>query len=312
MDNKKLSIIIPAFNEAENLTPLYQEITTVAENNKYDYEIIWVNDGSHDQTQSVIEELHKSDPKHVKGIQFRTNYGKAAALHAGFAAATGGIIIQMDADLQDDANEIPRFIEKINSGDDLVVGWKKSRRDSFIKNNSSKVFNWATNAISQVKLHDHNCGFKAYRANVAKELNLYGELHRYIAVLVSSNGYKVGEIAVNHRVRYSGKSKYGITRFVNGYLDLLTVMYITKFRNRPMHLFGYLGLSSFTLGFLIGVYLVLVKYLGHQSIGERPLLLLAVMLMIMGVQITVSGLIGEQINTLLLSKQNIIAIKHII
>lgn len=287
--------MIPAFNEAMNLRPLYKEIQEIMEPEKIDYEVIFVNDGSRDGTQNEIENLYAGDKKHVRGIQLRNNFGKAAALHAGFQAARGEIILQMDADGQDDPTEIPKFIKKLDEGFDMVVGWKHKRRDSFVKNNSSKIFNAATNVISRVKLHDHNCGFKAYQSEVAQGLNLYGELHRYIAVIASSQGYTVSELPVNHRLRKFGRSKYGPMRFVNGLLDLLTVLFITRFRTRPLHLFGYLGLSSLTVGFVIGVYLTGVKLLGNQSIGERPLLLLAVMLMIMGVQISVTGLVGEQI-----------------
>lgn len=293
-----ISIIIPVFNEAENIELLYEEIISVLETIEKDYEIIFVNDGSLDTTQDRIDSLFNKDSNHIRGIQLLTQTGKAAALHAGFQLAKGDIIFTMDGDLQDDPHEIPNFLKKIDEGYDLVSGWKQNRKDSFIKNNTSKIFNAVTNAISRVKLHDFNCGFKAYKSNVVKGLNLYGELHRYIPVLVAARGYKVTEIPVQHRKRRNGKSKYGLLRFIHGALDIVTVMFITKFHSRPLHLFGYVGACFFTLGFLFGLYLTAVKFIGHQSIGERPLLLFSVMLMIMGVQIGITGLVSEQIATM--------------
>ncbi|HZE86816.1 MAG TPA: glycosyltransferase family 2 protein [Methylomirabilota bacterium] len=293
---KKLSFVIPVFNEAENIIPLYEEIIIVMKKITDNFEIIFVNDGSLDITQQKILALHKKNPKKVKGIQMRHQSGKAAALHAGFQLAKGEIIFTLDGDLQDDPHEIPNFLAKLNEGYDMVSGWKKNRLDSFIKNKTSKIFNTATNMISRVKLHDHNCGFKAYRAEVAKDLNLYGELHRYIPVLVSAKGYQVAELIVNHRKRHTGKSKYGPLRFIHGFLDLVTVLYITRFKSRPLHLFGYLGLACFSLGFLLSIDLTFTKIFFHQAIGERPLLLLSVMLMIMGVQIGITGLISEHIS----------------
>lgn len=294
-DKQKISIVIPVYNEGNNIEPLYKEIISVMRNIDSIFEVIFVNDGSIDNTHTVIESLFNKDPKHVLGIQLLTQSGKAAALHAGFQKASGNIIFTLDGDLQDDPREIPHFLIKIAEGYDLVSGWKKSRKDSFIKNNTSKIFNAVTNLISRVKLHDFNCGFKAYKAEVAKNLSLYGELHRYIPVIVASRGYRVTEIPVNHRQRLSGKSKYGISRFVHGFLDLVTVIFITRFHSRPLHLFGYVGIGFFTMGFIIGLYLTAIKFIGHQAIGERPLLLFSVMLMIMGVQIGVTGIVGEQI-----------------
>ncbi len=293
-----ISLVIPVFNEAENIEPLYDETVSVLETIEENYEIIFVNDGSLDGTQDKINSLFKQDFKHIRGIQLLSQTGKAAALHAGFQLAKGEIIFTMDGDLQDDPHEIPNFLKKLNEGYDLVSGWKQNRKDSFVKNKTSKVFNAVTNIISRVKLHDFNCGFKAYRAEAVKDLNLYGELHRYIPVLVAARGYKVTEIPVHHRKRRNGKSKYGLLRFIHGALDIVTVMFITKFHSRPLHLFGYVGASFFTLGFLFGLYLTAAKFIGHQSIGERPLLLFSVMLMIMGVQIGITGLVSEQIATM--------------
>lgn len=293
-----ISFVIPVFNESANIIPLYEEIVAVVQNMPYAYEIIFVNDGSLDTTQEKIEYLHQLDKEHVKGIQMRHQSGKAAALHAGFQIAQGKLVFTLDGDLQDDPVEIPNFIAKIDEGYDMVSGWKYNRLDSFVKNKTSKIFNAVTNSISKVKLHDHNCGFKVYKSEIVKELNLYGELHRYIPVLVSAKGYRVAEIPVNHRKRHSGKSKYGPIRFIHGFLDLLTVLFITKFQSRPLHLFGYLGISFFTLGLLFALYLSFIKIFIHHAIGDRPLLLLAVMLMIMGVQIGITGLISEQLSNI--------------
>lgn len=295
----KLSLVIPVYNEAENIKPLYREIISILRPLAVDFEIIFVNDGSRDATQTEIESLFKEDPRRVRGIKFRNNFGKAAALHAGFKLAAGDFIATLDGDLQDDPRELPKFLEKINEGYDLVSGWKMHRKDSFIKNNTSKIFNFATNLISKTKLHDFNCGFKMYRANAAKGLNLYGELHRYIPVIIASQGFLVTEMPVEHRQRQFGKTKYGSIRFIHGLFDLLTVLFITRFRSRPLHLFGYLGLGFLGVGFVIGLYLAAIQFFEHQVIGNRPLLLLAIMLMIMGVQISAIGLVGEQITTVI-------------
>ncbi len=292
---KRISIVIPVFNEGDNISQLVNEIQLTMEKITSNYEIFIINDGSFDNTQIIIEQLKEKYPKTIKIIELLAQSGKAAALHAGFCAAKGDIILTLDGDLQDDPREIPRFIKKINEGYDLVSGWKHKRKDSFIKNSTSKVFNYFTNRISVVKLHDFNCGFKAYRKDTIKHLNLYGELHRYIPVLIAAKGYRVTEILVHHRKRKHGESKYGTVRFINGALDLLTIIYLTKFRSRSLHFFGYIGITFFILGLSLAIYLTLVKFVGHQSIGERPLLLFSVMLMIIGVQIGVTGLVGEQI-----------------
>lgn len=295
-----ISIIIPVLNEEKSIAQLKQEIDVVFKKQLTDsYEILFVNDGSIDNSQKEIEAVVRKDPQHVKYIEFRTNFGKAAALRAGFEAAKGTIIVQMDGDLQDRPDQLPHLIKKLHEGYELVVGWKQHRQDSFIKNTTSQFFNWVTNLISRVHLHDHNCGLKAYKAQVAKELLLYGELHRYIAVVASAKGYRIAEVPIEHRKRQSGASKYGISRFINGFLDLLTVIFITKFKSRPLHFFGYIGLLCFFFGLLIAIYLTAIKFIGSQSIGDRPLLLFSVMLMIMGVQIGVTGIVGEQIATMM-------------
>ena len=292
-----ISFIIPTLNEAENVGPLFEEIHSVMEKVKGEYEVIFVNDGSRDVTQSELEKLELRSPKVIHVIEFTHNYGKAAALSAGFKTAKGELICTLDADLQDVPGELPKMIAKLDEGYDMISGWKQQRKDSLVKNQTSKIFNVATNLISKAKLHDFNCGFKLYKREVVEDLPLYGELHRYIPVLVAAEGYRVGEVQVEHRRRLHGHTKYHSSRFVHGFLDLFTVLFLTRFRTRPLHLFGLLGMMIFSLGFLAGIYLTGVKLFLHQSIGERPLLLLSVMLMIMGVQVGVMGLVGEQITT---------------
>jgi glycosyltransferase involved in cell wall biosynthesis len=293
-----ISIIVPCFNESESLPRLLDEILSSVNKIEKNHEVIFVNDGSTDNSQKVLENLHKKYPKNVRIITMRNNFGKASALHAGFQISKGDIIVQLDADLQDDPNELSRFVDKINDGYDVVVGWKQNRKDTFIKNNTSKFFNAITNKISKAKLHDHNCGFKAYKAEAIKGLNLYGELHRYIPVILSNQGYSITEISVHHRPREFGKSKYGPIRFIHGFLDLITVLFITKFNSRPLHLFGYMGIFFFLIGFSIASYLSFVKIFSGQPIGERPLLLFSVMLIILGVQIGITGLVSEQLASL--------------
>jgi glycosyltransferase involved in cell wall biosynthesis len=293
-----LTILIPVFNEAESLKELYGEIVNSVSKLKKTYEVIFVNDGSTDRSQVVLEKLQKSNRKTVRIIELRRNFGKAAALDAGFRVSKGKLIITMDSDLQDDPKEISVFLKKLAEGYDLVSGWKVNRKDSFIKNNTSKIFNYFANRISRVELHDYNCGYKAYTKELVDDLVLYGELYRYIPVLAASLGYKVTEVPVNHRVRKYGITKYGPIRFINGALDLITVFFLTRFRVRPLHLFGYISLVFFLVGFLISMYLSFRHFAFDESIGNRPLLLLSVMLIIIGIQIGVTGLVGEQITTL--------------
>jgi glycosyltransferase involved in cell wall biosynthesis len=290
---KEISVVIPAYNEAESLPILCSEIAEVMKSVMDNYEIIIVDDGSNDETERAITELHKDRQDHIIGIQLRTNFGKATALKAGFKEARGEIIVTMDADLQDDPKEIPNFISKIREGYDLVSGWKQNRRDSFVKNNSSKFFNFTTSLFSKIKLHDFNCGFKAYRAEVAKSLDLYGQLHRYIPVIVGNQGYKIAEIPVHHRKRKYGKSKYGPVRFLNGFLDLLTVLVLTKYFRRPAHFFGGFGVIAFGSGFIIGIYITYLR-LAYGSIqGRLPLFIAGILLVMVGVQLISLGLIGE-------------------
>jgi len=290
---KKISIVIPAYNEAENLPILCEEIKSVIKSITNDYEIIIINDGSSDKTQETVEKLFQENKGHVKGIQFRSNFGKASALKAGFSEAQGEIIFTMDADLQDDPKEIPNFISKINEGYDLVSGWKQDRKDSFVKNTSSKFFNFITSLFSKIKLHDFNCGFKAYKKEVAKSLDLYGQLHRYIPVMARNQGYKIAEIPIHHRKRKFGKSKYGPVRFLNGFLDLLTVMMLTKYFKRPAHFFGGLGSIALFTGFSIGLYITYLRIFTGSIQSRLPLFIAGILLIVIGVQLISLGLIGE-------------------
>jgi len=245
----QLSLVIPLYNEVESLEQLHREICDVIESNHYDVEIIFVDDGSTDQSWSVIERLAASDSR-VRGIQFRRNFGKAAALQAGFNAARGEIILTLDADLQDDPLEIPDFFRKMATGLDVVSGWKQRRLDPWHKVFPSRVFNAAVSWLTGVKLHDHNCGMKSYRREVLENIPLYGERHRFIPVLATARGYKVGEKIIAHRARQFGHSKYGFARFVKGFLDLLTVWFLTRYGQRPQHFLGTIGLMVMLLGII--------------------------------------------------------------
>lgn len=292
-NEREVSIVIPVYNERESLNPLYAQLKPVLENLGKTYEIILVDDGSTDRSFSILEKLHGQD-HNVKAIQLRRNFGKAAALSAGFACARGKIIITMDADLQDDPREIPNFIEKLDEGYDLVSGWRFKRQDPVSRTLPSKLFNSLTATLTGVKVHDFNCGFKAFRKEVIENLDLYGELHRYIPALAHWKGFKVGEIKVEHHPRAHGKSKYGVTRLFRGLTDLFTVMFLTKYMKKPLHLFGAVGVLLLLMGLVINIYLAILWFLG-QGIGTRPLLLLGVLLMLVGFQIISTGLIGEMI-----------------
>lgn len=306
LETTNVSIVIPLLNEEQCLEALYAEIISVFYEFTDRYEIIFVNDGSSDESQSVLEKIAASDREtrtHV--IQLKKNCGKATALSVGFSLAKGDIIITMDADLQDDPKEIPRFLEKIREGYDVVSGWKYDRKDSFIKNNTSKIYNYFTSLFGGVKLHDHNCGFKAYRKEALEDMELYGQLHRFIPVLVAANGHtRITEIGVNHRKRTFGKTKYGLNRFLHGFLDLLTVFFITKYKSKPLHFFGSVGLVFFSFGFVAALYLSYLRLVENAIIGNRPLLFLSVLLMVVGVQMVTTGLISEQI-THSLEKKNL-------
>ena len=243
-----LSIVIPVFNEAESLATLHQELSAVAAAEGYDLDVVFVDDGSTDGSWDVIRRLAESDQSHVSGLRFRRNFGKAAALSAGFDQARGDLVMTLDADLQDDPREIPRFLAKMAENLDVVSGWKQVRHDPWHKVLPSRVFNWMVSALTGVRLHDHNCGMKCYRREIFEEVRLYGELHRFVPVLAAARGFRVGEIVINHRPRRHGRSKYGLSRIVKGFLDLLTVKFLTGFGQRPQHLLGAVGLGSFLLG----------------------------------------------------------------
>ncbi|MDX1503835.1 MAG: glycosyltransferase family 2 protein [Thermoanaerobaculia bacterium] len=289
-----VSVVVPVLNEEGTVGELARRVAEVLDEHGRSFEIIFVDDGSRDGTPNRVREAHDRDPR-VKLVELRRNFGKAAALCAGFDASAGGIVITMDGDLQDDPGEIPRFLEKLEGeGLDLVSGWKKNRRDPASKRYPSLLFNWATRRLAQVDLHDFNCGFKAYRREVLEQIALYGELHRYIPVLASRRGFTVGEIAVVHHARRHGVSKYGWDRFYKGLLDLITVLFITKYTRRPLHLFGVIGLASLSAGLAINTYLAVLWFLG-QPLSDRPLLLLGVLLMLLGIQVLTTGLVGEMI-----------------
>ncbi len=289
----KISVVVPVMNEEENLPILYRELKAVLEEvAPQDYEMIFVDDGSTDGTFTVLSALAAEDER-MTVIQFRRNFGKSAALSAGFERAKGEIVITMDGDLQDDPAEIPRFLAKLEEGYDLVSGWKYPRLDPPSKTWPSRLFNLVTATVSGVHLHDFNCGFKAYRHEVTRDVNLYGELHRFIPVLAHQKGYRVTEIKVHHRPRRFGRSKFGAKRLARGFFDFLTVILLGEYRWRPMHLFGWLGLLSGAAGVAINLYLAYLWFTGHRPIGTRPLLTLGVLLITVGVQFFTIGLLAE-------------------
>lgn len=291
-----LSFVIPLKDEEGTLEELYEGILKNVPSN-LSFEIIFIDDGSSDNSYEILKGIHERDKK-VKIIRFRRNFGKSSALFAGFNRVKGDIIITMDADLQDDPKEIPKFIEKIKEGYDLVSGWKKKRKDPITKTLPSKIFNKLSSILTGVKIHDFNCGYKAYRREVVENLEIYGELYRYIPALVNSKGFKITEIPVEHHERKYGRSKYGWERISKGFLDLITVIFLTRFLKRPMHLFGGVGILFLMAGFIINLSLVLYKLFTGALIGTRPLLTFGVLFMIMGVQFLSIGLIGEMLSNL--------------
>ncbi len=293
-----LSIVIPLFNEDESLPELSAWIERVMQANNFSYEIILIDDGSTDDSWKVIEQLRSADPK-IKGIKFQRNYGKSAALNEGFKAAQGDVIITMDADMQDSPDEIPDLRRMIvEEGFDMVSGWKKKRYDNTLtKNIPSKLFNAAARQSSGIKLHDFNCGLKSYRKKVVKSIEIYGEMHRYIPILAKWAGFrKIGEKVVEHRARKYGITKFGWERFVNGFLDLGSIMFVGKFGKRPMHFFGLWGTLFFLAGFMIFLYLTISKFfLDQTGMTQRPLFFVAILVMIIGSQLFLAGFIGELI-----------------
>ena len=294
-----LSIVIPLYNEDESLPELTAWIERVMVANNYSYEVLFIDDGSTDNSWNVIEQL-RSKNENIKGIKFQRNYGKSAALNEGFKAAQGDVVITMDADMQDSPDEIPELQKMlIEGGFDLVSGWKKKRYDNALtKNIPSKLFNAAARAMSGIKLHDFNCGLKAYRKKVVKSIEVYGEMHRYVPVLSKWAGLRnIGEKVVEHRARKYGVTKFGWSRFVNGFLDLLTIFFMGKFGKRPMHFFGLWGSVFFFLGFITFTYLTISKFIFDNSgLTQRPLFFFALTIMIIGTQLFLAGFIGELIS----------------
>ena len=296
--NMDLSIVIPLFNEDESLPELSAWIEKVMLENNFSYEIIMIDDGSTDDSWKVIEQLRAGN-SNIKGIKFQRNYGKSAALNEGFKASQGDVVITMDADMQDSPEEIPELRRMIvEDGFDMVSGWKKKRYDNtFTKNIPSKLFNAAARRSSKIKLHDFNCGLKAYRKKLVKSIEVFGEMHRYIPILAKWSGFrKIGEKVVEHRARKYGITKFGWERFVNGFLDLGSIMFVGKFGKRPMHFFGLWGTLFFLAGFLILLYLTISKFFFDQTgVTQRPLFFVAILVMIIGSQLFLSGFIGELI-----------------
>ncbi len=286
-----ISVVVPVRDEEPTVEPLYDELAMALDPLDTPWEVVYVDDGSRDGTFAVLERLHARH-HNVRAIRLRRNVGKASALEAGFGEATGDVIVTIDGDLQDDPSEIPRLLARLDEGYDLVTGWKSDRRDPWTRRLPSRFFNRVVGWMSGLRLHDMNCGLKAARAEVVSELTLYGELHRFIPVLAHDQGYRVTEMPVNHRPRAHGRSRYGVERYLRGFLDLLTVSFMTRYRHRPLHLFGGLGLLLTLVGFAILVYMTIVKLSGH-AIGGRPLLTLGVLLTVVGIQFLSLGLLSE-------------------
>jgi glycosyltransferase involved in cell wall biosynthesis len=293
-DEPGISVLVPVLDEADTVEELGARLAAVLGRLGESFEIIFVDDGSRDGTAERVRAAHRRDPR-IKLVRLRRNFGKAAALSAGFEHSRGSIIITIDGDLQDEPEEIPRLLDALRSGDlDLVSGWKRERRDPAGKRLPSRLFNWVTRRLAGVDLHDFNSGFKVYRREVLDQIAVYGELHRYIPVLASRRGFAVGEVAVSHQPRRHGVSKYGWDRFYKGLLDLITVLFLTRYNRRPLHLFGSVGLVFLAAGFGIDLYLA-IRWMGGATLSNRPLLLLGVLLMLLGIQVLTTGLLGEMI-----------------
>jgi glycosyltransferase involved in cell wall biosynthesis len=292
-----ISVVIPLYNEQESLRELHERLTSVLSGMGAAYELIFVDDGSTDGSYLVLEELHAEDPEHVSAYSFGRNYGKSAALATGFGKATGEFIVTMDADLQDEPSEIPGLLEMLKDGADLVTGWKFPRFDPITKRLPSKVINGLTAMLTGVRVHDMNCGLKAYRREVVEGLNLYGELHRFIPALAQSMGFRVEEKKVTHHPRKYGSTKFGAKRFVQGIFDLTTVLFLTRYIRKPLHFFGVAGLALLLAGGGIMAYLVVGWFMGRW-IGDRPLFMLSVLMMIIGMQFISTGLLGEMLTSL--------------
>lgn len=289
-----ISVIVPLYNEEESLPELFEAIQKVSKDMGTPFEVIFVDDGSTDGSFRVLREIHRKSAN-VKVIRFRRNFGKSAALSMGFGEADGEIVVTMDADLQDDPAEIPGLVKAMEDSYDLISGWKKKRFDPLSKTIPSRFFNFVTAKLTGIPIHDFNCGLKAYRKEVIKEINVYGELHRYIPALAHWAGYRVGEKVVQHHARKYGRTKFGISRFFKGFLDLLTVLFTTRYIRRPLHLFGVWGIVSFLIGAAIDIYLSIEWLLGRTSLSNRPLFMVGFLFIIIGVQFVSIGLLGEMI-----------------
>jgi glycosyltransferase involved in cell wall biosynthesis len=303
--NKVISVVIPLYNEEESVVELSITLKKVLERIRANYEVIFVDDGSTDGSFQKIKEINHLNNR-FKCIKFKKNCGKSAALSEGFKTAKGDYIVTMDSDLQDDPEEIVQLIQKLNEGYDLVSGWKKKRYDPFIKKHTSKLFNFVTSKLVGLKLHDYNCGLKIYKKDIVKNIKIYGEMHRYIPALAYLSGYKVSEIPVTHHPRKFGKTKFGASRFVNGMFDLMTVLFTNKFIKRPLHFFGLLGLLGFIAGFGILTYLTLLKFIADVPLSNRPLFLIGILLIIVGIQSFSIGLIAEMITKTSSETDNVI------
>jgi glycosyltransferase involved in cell wall biosynthesis len=306
-----ISLVVPVYNEKESVQPLYEQICTSMEAVGETFEIVFVDDGSTDGSFGVLKSLHAHDPR-VHVIRFRRNFGKSPALLAGFTKSRGEIIFTLDADLQDDPAEIPQFLEQIREGYDLVSGWKYPRLDPISKTLPSKVFNAIVKRTTGVQLHDMNCGFKAYRRELLDELKLYGELHRFIPVMAAGRGFTITEVKVRHHPRQFGKSKFGAKRFLRGFLDLLTVLFLTTYMRTPLRLFGPLGIFAFLLGFVIDAGVVLNRSFHNDPIHNHPILFLGLVLMIVGVQLILSGLQSEMIRHYNFSARDEFSVKQVL
>ncbi len=295
MSEVDVSVVVPVYNEEESIPEMYRQLTDVLSKLGRSYEILVIDDGSRDRSFELLKALHEQDP-HLRVIRFRRNFGQTAAFAAGFEHARGSVIVTIDADLQNDPQDIPRLLEKIDEGYDIVSGWRIKRKDPFFSRKlPSMIANRLISEATSVRLHDYGCSLKAYRSEVAKNVQLYGEMHRFIPAVASWMGTRTAEIPVNHRPRQFGKSKYGISRTVRVFLDMLTVRFLLSYATRPLHVFGSIGLVTAGLGFLIGLYLAVLKVFLGQSIGSRPLLMLAVLLIVIGVQMVTMGLLGEMV-----------------
>jgi glycosyltransferase involved in cell wall biosynthesis len=290
-----LSIVVPLYNEEQSLDQLHRELVAALDPLGEEYEIVFVDDGSTDGSLATLTEI-QSRSSNVVVVHLRANFGKAAALKAGFLEASGDVVLTLDADLQDDPAEIPKLLAKLDEGFDLVSGWKAKRNDPWSRRVASRIFNRTVAFVSGVRLHDVNCGFKAYRAETLRGMRLYGELHRFIPILAALRGFRIAEVSVNHRPRLHGRSRYGPSRYLRGVFDLLTVTFMSRYRHRPLHLFGGLGLLMGSVGVLVLVYLTVIKIAG-AGIGDRPLLMLGVLMVVVGVQLVSLGLLSELITS---------------